>query len=283
MTVTLPTFLIIGAAKSGTTSLARYLGAHPDVFIPPAKEMRFFSEESNWDKGLDWYGSQFDDAGRCSAIGEASPAYSAYPTHMRVPEKISRTIPEVRLIYLVREPIARIMSHYRYAVDRGKEWRSADEAVTRRADYLHRSQYAMQLGRYLRFFPRDSILVIRSEDLLEQRAGTLRSVFEFIGVDPDWEGEEFDKVFNTREQLERGGYRGRVARQVERNRDLGETSWTSIAGKLHREFRVRARSRSLLDSKLSDWADDFLRAQLRPDIRRLRSIIPGGFDGWGIA
>ena len=116
--MTLPTFLIIGAMKGGTTSLHRYLRQHPEVFMPARKELNFFldeytgppidpPEERNWSRGIAWYKHQFADVARERAVGEASANYSRYPTYPGVAESIAAVVPNVRLVYLVRNPIDR--------------------------------------------------------------------------------------------------------------------------------------------------------------------------------
>src|SRR5207244_8421308 len=84
----LPTFLVIGAMKSGTTSLYRYLQAHPDVFMSEQKELNYFTQgaNQNWEKGLAWYQAQFEQAGKARAVGEASTNYTKYPQFQGVPE-----------------------------------------------------------------------------------------------------------------------------------------------------------------------------------------------------
>src|SRR4051812_3312851 len=117
--VTLPNLIVIGAKKSGTTSLYVYLDAHPEISMTRDKELNFFVEERNWSRGLGWYGEQFD-AG-APVRGEASPYYTALPHHRGVPERMASVIPDARLVYMVRDPIARLLSHYDMGVARGRE------------------------------------------------------------------------------------------------------------------------------------------------------------------
>jgi hypothetical protein len=103
---TLPTFIVIGAMKAGTTSLYHYLREHPQIFMPKAKELDFFAVETTWRRGIDWYAEQFAGAGGDEiARGEASTAYSKYPHYPNVPERIARAIPGCQLIYVVRLPL----------------------------------------------------------------------------------------------------------------------------------------------------------------------------------
>lgn len=108
----LPNFLIIGARKAGTTSMYYYLQAHPQVYMSPEKELKFFVPEKNWTRGVAWYEQYFDEAGDAIAIGEASPSYTRYPRSRGIPALIAEVLPKARLIYLVRHPVDRMVSHY---------------------------------------------------------------------------------------------------------------------------------------------------------------------------
>src|SRR5205085_10467190 len=102
----LPNLIVIGAAKCGTTSLHRYLDLHPEVAMSKTKQLHFFTEKENWGRGLAWYESHFDTPAQVR--GESTPAYSAWPVHRGVPERIARVVPDTRLIYLVRDPVERV-------------------------------------------------------------------------------------------------------------------------------------------------------------------------------
>jgi hypothetical protein len=181
-----PTFLIIGAQKAGTTTLHADLAAHPDVFTAPVKELNFFVAEMNHRRGWSWYEGQFETAPKdAAAIGEASPSYTFYPAFVGVPKRIASTIPEARLIYLVREPFSRIQSSWLHAVVRGVERRAIDEAVINDIRYTSATMYGMQVREYLDWFPREQLLLVNSEDLRSRRQETVTEVLRFIGADPD--------------------------------------------------------------------------------------------------
>jgi len=107
----LPNLLVIGAAKCGTTALHRYLGLHPDIFMSKSKELGFFCSSENWDERLRWYESQF---GAARVRGESSPSYTNCPRNKGVPERMASLVPDARLIYLVRDPVDRVISQYRF-------------------------------------------------------------------------------------------------------------------------------------------------------------------------
>lgn len=180
----LPTFVIIGAMKCGTTSLHYYLGMHPEIGMSAEKELAYFAEEWNWKRGEPWYRRQFDPAR--PVRGEASPHYTCHPQYQGVPERMHALLPEAKLIYLVRDPVERIVSHYCHDVVRGFERAPLAEAVLAPdSKYLQRSQYHRQIGRYLPYYPPEAVLVVDQADLRDDRRETLRRVFAFVGAEPD--------------------------------------------------------------------------------------------------
>lgn len=106
----LPNLIVIGAHKCATTSLHYYLGLHPQISMSREKELNFFIKERNWYKGIEWYKSNFTT--KAMIYGESSPNYTNYPFFMGVPERMCSVVPEAKLIYIVRDPIDRVISHY---------------------------------------------------------------------------------------------------------------------------------------------------------------------------
>ena len=100
-----PNLIIIGAAKAGTTSLHYYLGLHPEISMSQRKELRFFSHEKYWSRGIEWYESHF--SGIAKIYGETSPSYAMYPRYPDPPERMHALVPHAKLIYVVSDPIER--------------------------------------------------------------------------------------------------------------------------------------------------------------------------------
>ncbi len=188
----LPNLIIIGGLKCGTTSIHHYLGLHPEIQMSKPKELNFFVEELAWDLGMDWYRGRFDD--RFPVRGESSPHYTNQPRYTGVVERIHQHIPDAKLLYMVRDPISRILSHWRHATGAGYETRSIEEVLTREDQtYVTRSMYWMQLQPYLERFDRDQIEVITQEELQADREGTMRKAFRFAGVDENFTSEQFSR------------------------------------------------------------------------------------------
>lgn len=275
----LPTFLIIGAAKAGTTSLHHYLAQHPQIEMSVKKELRFFSHADNWARGTEWYSSHFGSDR--PVRGESSPAYTQSRRFPEVPARIHRVLPDARFIYLVRDPVERLLSHYAFSVAKGRERGTLADAV-RAADsrYVDCSMYYAQISRYFDYFDRSRILVVSSEDLRSQQRSTLARIFRFLAVDDGFWSTEFDRTFNavgdhrlrtpTGLRLEQLNHL-RVVQAVPRR-------WRMSAGRwIYRPFSRRA-SRPALDAHLHG----LLTARLEDDVARLRQWTGQPFDAWSM-
>jgi Sulfotransferase domain len=188
----LPNLIIVGGLKCGTTSIHHYLGLHPQIQMSKPKELNFFVEELNWDLGLDWYASRFDE--RFEVRGESSPHYTNLPRFEGVAARIERHCPDARLIYMVRDPIKRILSHWVHATGAGYETRELVPILSQPdSSYVHRSMYWMQLQPFLERFDRGQIEIFTQEELQAERKRTMRRAFAFAGVDESFTSEQFDR------------------------------------------------------------------------------------------
>lgn len=206
--MTLPNFIIVGAAKCGTTSLCHYLAQHPQIFISPNKEPRFFAPEfyTKYANGpirrgslrpeMSWqeYQDLFKDVKKETAIGEASTEYLFLP---QVPSRIKSTLPDVKLIAILRDPSERAFSAYCYQLRDGCENLSFAEAL---ADEARRTQeswrpgwlyqqvglYFEQLSRYKSLFGTQQLKVYFYEELAREPIKTLQDMFNFLKVSPDF-------------------------------------------------------------------------------------------------
>lgn len=208
----LPDFIIIGGQRCGTSSIYRYLVQHPCIAPAQTKEVHFF--DHNFHKGRLWYRARFSPVwsrwlalarGRQFATGEASPYYMFHP---HVPRRIFQTIPQAKLIALLRNPVDRAYSHYQHAVRKGRENLPFEEAIQKEAErlrdetelmlvdkhnssavhqhnsYLSRGVYVDLLKAWLSLFPGQQLLVLRSEDFFADTGGTLERVFSFLKLPP---------------------------------------------------------------------------------------------------
>jgi hypothetical protein len=178
----LPNLLLIGAMKAGTTSLYEDLAALPDVFMCPEKEPNdLIHAEVETPEGRAAYAAKFPS--QATWRGEASTAYTMDPTHPGVAARARRVLgPETRLIYLTRDPIARIVSHYHHLWGLGLETRSLNDAVLQDPSYLAYSRYDAQLTSWRATFPEDQILVLRFEDYVADKAAVMAQVCAFLDL-----------------------------------------------------------------------------------------------------
>lgn len=278
----LPNFLIIGAEKAGTTSLYNYLRHHPQVFMAQSKELEFFIERENWSRGIEWYKANFRDATSAAlAIGEASTGYSSHPALPGVPARIAATLPRVRLIYLVRNPVERAISAYFDHVRRGSEHKPIERALLSDPRYVDRSRYAMQIERYLERFPREQLLIIKSEDLRIERVKTLKRIYDFLGVDSTWVPPSVHREFNKTSD----SVRHQLVRSVRRRPLVRATKGYAPKSlrKMIRGILVHVATYRRRQTVISPDVVWHLQEQVREDVRRLRQYMNGDFDGWGIA
>lgn len=179
-----PTFIVIGAAKCGTTSICDLLGAHPDVFMSSPKEPHHFSRLTTYDKQRDWYESLFPDPGAYQAVGEGSTSYTHPHRIDFVVPRIRERLPECRLIYMVRHPVRRLESDWRMRRWEERAPASITDAVDKQASLITLGLYWKHLQAYREAFPDDQLLVVFLEDFAEEPVSELHRAYEHIGVDP---------------------------------------------------------------------------------------------------
>jgi hypothetical protein len=190
--MTLPNFLIIGAAKAGTTTLHAYLRPHPQVFMPARKELRFFAYGGSGDdysypvKSLEEYEGYFAEAGDALAIGEATPRYLRTPA---AAGRIKALIPDCRLVVSLRNPVDQSFSAYLMDLRNGRLPRGTRylDAIAGHPNFLR--GYADDLGTYFGLFDRSLFHIIRFEDLARDERAVARGLYGFLGVATDFTPE----------------------------------------------------------------------------------------------
>jgi hypothetical protein len=196
-----PNLFIIGAMKSGTTSLHEYLDTHPQIAMSEVKEPGYFVEELGLPKGEKWYLSQWEPGARYRYRGESSTHYTKLPIFQGVPERLFRFNPEARLIYIMRNPFDRVVSHYWHAVRdlfHGGELRPLLKAVQEDPGYLAFSDYAMQLEPYFERFGRDAVLTLTFEALIEDPQREIDRIYRWLGLASHPIGEPSGKAHNQK-------------------------------------------------------------------------------------
>ncbi|MFQ5889870.1 MAG: sulfotransferase [Gemmatimonadota bacterium] len=282
-----PNFFILGAAKSGTTTLYRLLSEHPQIFLTRQKETYFFSDEQYFSKGLAAYlRNHFNGAGGYPVRGEATANYFHSPD-LVAPRLLAAFGPGLRFAVMLRDPVKRAWSHYLHMVRLSAENRPFEEAVRDIGgnisrgwrDYFSDGLYARQLARWYGIFPRENFIFFLTTDLAEDWERVARKAFSFLGVDPD---------VRIPQRLTRN-----VAGEV-RYRWLARLlndapKWARrlrVAVPYHLRQQIRDvinlwNKRPLTENLIIDQETErFLREQYAPDVVRLQDLIGRNLESW---
>lgn len=200
-----PGYLVVGTKRGGSTSFADWLEQHPAV-APCLAQKGTHYFDTNFRRGRAWYASRFEKTSAGFQItGEASPYYMFHPL---AAERIKTELPDVKLIAVLREPVDRLLSHYRYEVERGHETETLGRALDledtrlageverlrghaayegynyRHYSYLHRGHYAEQLAHLHTLFAPENMLILQSENMFAHPNETLAKAWQFLGLKP---------------------------------------------------------------------------------------------------
>ena len=277
----LPNLIIIGAQKCATTSLHYYLNFHPQISMSREKELDFFIQERNWRKGIEWYKSNFK--GEEKIHGESSPNYTKYPLYDGVPARIHSIVPEVKLIYILRDPIERIVSSYIHNYSSGTENREISEALSDmdfNNTYICRSKYFMQLKQYLQFFPYSNIMIITREELFNDRRRTLNKIFRFLNIDGSFSTKKFSYIKHPSRWKRRKNRAGIF---------LEQTIGKNIIRHLPPEIRGKAEtllyfpfSHRVTPPTLNEQLRKMIADTIKEDINSLREFTQNDFESWSV-
>lgn len=200
-----PSYLVVGTKRGGSTSFADWLEQHPEISPCLARKGTHYFD-TNYQRGPAWYASRFEKAGGGQRVtGEASPYYMFHPL---AAQRIKAELPDVKLIAVLREPVDRLLSHYRYEVERGHEHETLERALDledsrldgeverlcrdpgyegyryRHFSYLHRGHYADQVAHLHTYFDPENVLLIQSEQMFAEPNETLAKAWRFLGLEP---------------------------------------------------------------------------------------------------
>jgi sulfotransferase family protein len=275
----LPNLIVIGASKCGTTSLHKYLDLHPEISMTSPKELNFFVTDLNWSRGIRWYEQHFREP--TPVRGESSTAYTEYPERPEVPERIAGLVPDVKLIYCVRDPIERMVSSYAFNTWLGFRLPPFPEAVR---DFEHsslvaRSRYWLQLERYLDHFSAEQIHVVDQDRLLHDREATLGGVFRFLGVDETFRSPRF-REFHHPTPVIRNRLAGASTRFLQVH--LGRARERRIRWALWRILCLVPLHETVVRPVVGDDLRAELAAGFADDVARLRAFTGQPFAGWSM-
>ena len=294
----MPNFLILGAAKSGTTALYHYLKQHPQVYLSPIKETEFFAfegEELNFQgpkdlprlsiTTLEDYQAQFDSVEDEIAIGEASPVY-LYSS--KAPERIYNYLPDAKLIVILRNPVERAYSQFLMFIRDGREplqdfMQAVDEEDTRIAKnwawgwhYLRLGLYHQQLKRYVERYPQKQIKVYLYEELKSNSDGMLKDILNFLEVDntfiPNTSVKHNISGIPQNKLIQSWLYEKNIIKKVVK---------PFLPQKLRKEIFIKLKNQQKLHKpELSSEVRQQLLPFFREDILELQELIGKDLSGW---
>lgn len=241
------------------------------------KEVDYFIAENNYDKGVDWYHSQFK--GDFKKYGEASPNYSKAHFFKGVPERMHDLLPGIKLIYLVRDPIERIISHYTHNYSEGREHRSIDEVLGNPENnhYVMCSKYYWQLEHYLQFYTEDQILVVPSYDLKNERQSTLEQIFNYIEVNAAFYTPAYEEQKHESSKKRRKGRLSRLILESPVIKTVKQYIPDAIKDPVKRMTRPEVSK-----PDLSPAVRKKLREHLRSDVEKLKTFTSRSFSHWDL-
>lgn len=267
-----PNFFIVGAAKCGTTSLYAQLRRHPDVHLCRRKEPTYFSSRcaGRWQRGHAWYLRQFRGWSGERAVGEASTSYTKAPWYDDAPGKIARAAPDARILYMVRDPVDQIRSHFRHLAYYEGDRRSFEQMLRDDDFLLGVASYATQIRRYLEYFSRRQIMLIPFEAYVVSPGTWLSRVCRFLGVD-------------STVSLDPGVPRNQTAgRRITR-----PVHWPRVYERLRRTLPVpamrlveAAATRPLPEATVSKETASRVVRRLRSEVRALEDMFGLDLSGW---
>lgn len=276
--MTIPNFLVIGAQKSATSSVCDILSMHPECFMTEPKEPYFFSHDEVYAKGLDWYLSLFRGAEGKKAVGEGSTTYTQQWLYPNAVERIRAHVPETRLIYIAREPLSRIESHYLHLRAKGgRESRPFNQAVREYPAYLDNSLYTKQIDAFRAHWPDDRILCLLFEDFRADPDAVMRRIYEFLGVDPSFRVPEGWKAQHISAEGRVDSAAMGPLRRIPGFRWLRDSSPKPVREALRRVLKKPIEGRPEWDADTRAWAIDRLRGDSHEFLRRCAKP----HDFWG--
>ena len=179
-----PDFILVGAMKCGTSTLAAQLGQQAGVFMTDPKEPNFFSDDAVYAQGTDWYGALFEGAAAGDLKGEASTHYTKLPTYPQTLTRMQRMLGkgDVKLIYMIRNPMARAVSHYIHEWTEGRLGRDADAAFQTCPEIVEYGRFAMQITPFIEAYGKEAVFLTSLEQIKSDPDGEFARVADFLGL-----------------------------------------------------------------------------------------------------
>jgi hypothetical protein len=279
----LPNFLIIGTAKSGTTSVAKILPTHPDIGFSKITEPDFFSLDSRYAKGMEYYAKYFDGCEGKKAIGEKSWSYSVSGTYPNALPRIVKHLPDVKIIYMVRHPIVRLESLWMECrsagVMRHKVPNSLSRAVRTVSMLIDSSRYWSQINAYREFYADEKIKVLFYEDMKSDPDSFYCSLFDFLNVEliDNFSSHTIRENISSQKRFDTNA--ASLLRSMpyfSKIRDLAPNPCRKIGSRI---FKQAYKGRPVWEPDTRQWVVD----QLKDEVLKLMEYTNRPSDFWGLS
>lgn len=265
----LPDFIIIGAMKCGTSTLQSQLSAQSGVFMTKQKEPNFFSDDAIYEKGLEWYQSLFTDAADDDIKGEASTHYTKLPTYPDCLPRMATDLSAVKLIYMIRNPIERAISHYIHEWSMGVMSDDIEAAFKLYPELLSYGKYGAQIEPYIDTFGLDNIHLTSLEAIKADPQKCLSEIGGFLGA---------KQFLHWRNNVQRANVSSTRIKRFPFHKILVESSFaTNLRRKLVSQRlrdKIKASRQMSKRPKLSDYTKAYYESEFVKDYERLSRLFP---------
>jgi len=284
----LPNLIVIGAMKCGTTSLHAYLDQHADIFMSEEKELDYFVESGNLSKGIDWYKDQFITDKKYR--GESSQNYTKchVAPYSGIAERISTTLSDLKLIYVVRDPIRRLESHYAESVTGEhyksdiKQWLGFPNNIGRQG-FVGTGDYYLQLSEYLRYFDQSQIHVVAFEHLTANTLECMNQIFDFLGVVTIDDAEVFQFAENISNNKQRRSSLGELVSDSRLSKMIRKSPIANLARTVVKSGIIKPLTHTNFDKeRMPQEVIEELKPLLSPNLQRFRALTEMEFKEWSI-
>ena len=286
-------FIVIGAQKAGTTSLFRYMQAHPLIYVPPEKEAPYFDRDDRLQRGWDWYTDEFfHNAPQDNKVlrGTVTPQYLS---DIRVSQRIAELLPQVKLIAILRNPIERAYSHYRMVARWGAEEKTFSEAIDylltkplwaqartspkgleyQNLTYIAWGEYGRLLSHYHQLFNPAQLLILFTEHLAQAPLDVVRTVLQYLNLEDTFVPPNINKRYHV------GGNKKRI-KGLEKLHDL--SIWRTLFPRNYRKITywlrqwntVSAPPSEPIDAETRDKLTDFYRNDVQHLSQTFNILVP---------
>lgn len=267
-------FIIPGAMKCGTTTLFKILDLHPDISFSHPKEPQFFSNTPDWKTHIDEYHACFKKPGKI--YGEGSTNYTKYPLfNLNIWEDIYAYNPDMKFIYLVRNPLHRLISHYVHSVERGYLSESLDQAIISDPRLLNGSRYFSQINPFIRQFGRDNVYIMLFDDLIANPEAATIPIWPFLDIAPlDYRSINLDDIHANKS----------YSQSKKDHRYDTPPLWLKALRKVNRPLaeKIILKSTDHFDQKpeISMRSKEIVWNLLEADIRALETLLDRDLSAW---